>query len=312
MIKKGDITMTQLQSKSKEEVEYKTIRGNVHFSRIIKKNGKTFIQYTILVIVAIFMSFPIIWIFSNSLKTLNGISQYPPQLIPSDPQFGNYIEILKNSNTLIYLRNTLILIVGNTVGTLISSSIVAYPLARMNFKGVNLIFSIILATMMVPTVTTIIPQFILFRHLGWLDSFLPMIVPSFFAYPYNVFLFRQFFKTIPKTLDEAAMIDGCSRWQIFTKVLVPIAKPVFITVGVLSAIYWWNELFTPLIFIDSENLKPLTIGALTSFKVHGATNLNAWNLQMAMAMIMAIPPMLLYLFATKFLIAGIKTSGLKD
>ncbi|QGQ46477.1 carbohydrate ABC transporter permease [Metabacillus sediminilitoris] len=277
-----------------------------------QERSRKILQYSILIIVAIFMMFPILWIFSNSLKTLNGISQYPPKLIPDNPQFQNYVEVIKNSNTLIYLKNSIILIVGNTIGTLLSSAIVAYPLARMNFKGVNAIFAIILATMMVPTVTTIIPQFLLFRQLGWLDSFLPLIIPSFFAYPYNVFLFRQFFKTIPKSIDESAMIDGCTRWQVFTKILVPISKPIFITVGVLSAVYWWNELFTPLIFIDSENLKPLTVGALTSFKVQGATNLTAWNLQMAMAMIMAIPPMILYLFASRFLVEGVKTSGLKD
>jgi len=277
-----------------------------------KTNKTKIIQYSILIVVAIFMIFPIFWIFSNSFKTLTGISKFPPEFLPSNPKFENYVEVLKNSNTLIYLRNTLILIVGNIVGTLISSSIVAYPLARMNFKGRNFIFAIILATMMVPTVTTIIPQFIIFRKLGWLDSFLPLIVPGFFAAPYNVFLFRQFFLTIPKSLDESAMIDGCNKWQIFIKVLVPIAKPIFITVGVLSAIWWWNELLTPLIFIDSENLKPLTIGALSSFKVPGATNMNAWNLQMAMAVIMAIPPMILYLVANKYLVEGIKTSGLKD
>jgi multiple sugar transport system permease protein len=286
--------------------------GHIMNNNRRKINKNKMIQYLILIVVAIFMIFPIFWIFSNSLKTLTGISKFPPEFLPSNPKFENYVEVLKNSNTLIYLRNTLILIIGNTVGTLISSSLVAYPLARMNFRGRNLIFAIILATMMVPTVTTIIPQFIIFRELGWLNSFLPLIVPSFFAYPYNVFLFRQFFLTIPKSLDESAMIDGCNRWQIFIKVLVPIAKPIFITVGVLSAIYWWNELFTPLIFIDSENLKPLTIGALSSFKVPGTTNMTAWNLQMAMAVIMAIPPMILYLVANKYLVEGIKTSGLKD
>ncbi|WP_203247640.1 carbohydrate ABC transporter permease [Sporosarcina beigongshangi] len=281
-------------------------------SKMKKSTKIKIIQYAVLVTTALFMAFPIYWIFSNSLKTLNGISQYPPELFPSNPQFQNYLTVLKDSNTLIYFRNTIILIIGNTVGTLVSSSLVAYPLSRMNFKGKKLIFAIILATMMVPTVTTVIPQFIIFRQLGWLDSFLPLIVPSFFAFPYNVFLFRQFFMTIPKSIDESAMIDGCNRWQIFIKVLVPIAKPIFITVGVLSAVYWWNELFTPLIFIDSDNLKPLTIGALSSFKVAGATNVTAWNLQMAMAMIMAIPPMILYLFASRYLVEGIKTSGLKD
>ena len=282
----------------------------------MKKNydsfGMKMAQYAVLIFFAILMFFPIFWIFSNSLKTLNGISEFPPKLFPSDPQWGNYIEVLTSSNTLTYMRNTIILIIGNTIGTLVSSSIVAYPLARMEFRGKGVIFGLILATMMVPTVTLVIPQFILFRSFGWLDSFLPMIVPSFFAYPYNVFLFRQFFKTIPKSIDESAMLDGCSRLQVFTKVIVPLAKPIYITVGVLSAIFWWNELFQPLIFIDSEQLKPLTLGALTAFKLEGGQNQTAWNLQMAFAMLMSMPPMLLYMFASKHLVAGIKTSGMKD
>jgi len=277
-----------------------------------QKASMKIIQYAILITVSIFMMFPIFWIFSNSIRTLNGISAWPPRLLPENPQWQNYIDVLLNSNALIYLRNTVTLMIGNTVGTLISSSIVAYPLARLNFKGKKLIFALILATMMVPTVTTIIPQFILFNYLGWLDSFKPMIIPSFFAFPYNVFLFRQFFMTIPKSLDEAAMMDGCNKWQIFIKVIVPIAKPIFITVTVLSSIFWWNELFTPLIFISSNYLRPLTIGVMQSFRVPGATNLTAWHLQMAMSMIMAIPPMILYMFGSKYLNEGIKATGSKE
>lgn len=276
-----------------------------------KIKSSTIIQYVILIIVALIMFFPIYWIFSNSLKTLTGISEFPPKLFPSNPQWQNYIEVMKDGKTFTYFRNTLIILIGNTVGTLISSSVVAYPLARMEFKGKNAIFGVILATMMVPSVTLVIPQFILFRQFGWLDSFLPLIVPSFFAQPYNVFLFRQFFKTIPKSLDEAAELDGCNKIQLFTKVIVPVAKPIFITVGVLSAVFWWNELFTPLIFIDSENLKPLTVGALSSFTIQGTGNMTKWNLQMAFAMLMSIPPMILYMFASKHLVAGIKTSGEK-
>ncbi|MHC5249254.1 carbohydrate ABC transporter permease [Enterococcus sp. LJL90] len=274
--------------------------------------GVKVLQYAVLIFFALLMFFPIFWIFSNSLKTLNGISEFPPKIFPSQPQWQNYLEVLEKSDALTYLKNSVILLIGNTVGTLLSSSIVAYPLARMEFKGRGAIFGLILATMMVPTVTLVIPQFILFRNLGWLDSFLPMIVPSFFAYPYNVFLFRQFFKTIPKSIDESAMLDGCTKLQVFTKVIVPLAKPIFITVGVLSSVFWWNEIFQPLIFIDSENLKPLTLGALTAFKLEGGQNQTAWNLQMAFAMIMAIPPMILYMFASKYLVAGIKTSGMKD
>lgn len=277
-----------------------------------QKKSTVFIQYAILITVAIFMMFPIFWIFSNSLRTLSEISAWPPRLFPETPRWENYVEVITSSNALLYFRNTAILMVGNTVGTLISSSIVAYPLARLNFRGKKFIFALILATMMVPTVTTIIPQFILFNYLGWLNSFRPMIVPAFFAFPYNVFLFRQFFMTIPRSLDEAAMMDGCNKWQIFIKVIVPIAKPIFVTVTVLSCIFWWNELFAPLIFIDSNHLRPLTLGVMQSFRVPGATNLVAWHLQMAMSMLMAIPPMLLYMFGSKYLSEGIKATGSKE
>ena len=277
-----------------------------------QKTPTKIIQYFLLIVVAIFMLFPIFWIFSNSLRSLAEISSWPPRLFPEVARWENYVEVLRDSNALLYFRNTAILMVGNTVGTLISSSIVAYPLARMNFRGKSLVFALILSTMMVPTVTTIIPQFILFNHLGWLDSFRPMIIPAFFAFPYNVFLFRQFFMTIPRSLDEAAMMDGCNKWQIFIKVIVPIAKPIFITITVLSCIFWWNELFAPLIFIDSNHLRPLTLGVMQSFRVPGATQLTAWNLQMAMSVLMAIPPMLLYMFGSKYLSEGIKATGSKE
>lgn len=274
-----------------------------------KQSGiRTCMKYAVLIFVALIALFPIFWVISNSFKTLNGISQYPPQLFPDELQYSNYSEAISKGNILTYLKNTLILMLGNTLGTLISSSIVAYPLARMEFKGKNVVFGLILATMMVPAIATIIPQFILFRTFGWIDSFKPMIVPAFFAYPYNVFLFRQFFKGLPRDLDEAAVIDGCNKVQIFTKILAPLAKPAFITVGVLSSVFWWNEMFQPLIYINTESLKPLTIAVLSAFKVQFV---NQWHLQMAFSVIMMIPPIILFTFAQKYLVDGIKTSGLK-
>lgn len=245
----------------------------------------TVLQYVVMIIVALFMFFPIYWIFCNSLKTLTGISSWPPQFFPSDPQWSNYAEVLSNPSTLLYLRNTLILCIFNTLGTLLSSSIVAYPLARMHFKGRGVVFGIIIATMMVPTATLVIPQYL---------------------------LFRQFFVSIPDSIDEAAMLDGCNRWQAFWKVIVPLGKPIFITVGIMSASFWWNELFTPLVFIDSDELKPLTVGALTSFQLAGGGNQTNWPLQMAFSMLMIIPPAILYIFCSKYITEGIKTSGMKD
>lgn len=274
------------------------------------KFGAKVAKYLALTLVALLMLFPILWMFSSSLKTLIGISQYPPQLIPDDPQWGNYAEVFRTTKVLMYAKNSLLLIVGNTVGTLISSSIVAYPLARMEFRGKKVVFGLIMATMMVPATTTIIPQYFIFSQVGWLNSLKPLIVPAFFAFPYNVFLIRQFYRSIPISLDEAAKIDGCNRWQTLWKVIVPISKSTYITIGVLSAVSWWNELFTPLIYINSDRLKPLTLGALTAFKQ--ASFIKQWHLTMALSVMMIIPPVALYLLANKYLVEGIKTSGLKD
>lgn len=274
----------------------------------LKLKITNYLQYILLIVVAIIMIFPILWIASSSLKSLIDISAYPPQLIPKEIHFENYVEAFSRGNIFVYLKNTLILIIGCTTGTLISSSIVAYPLARMNFAGKKIMFGLILATMMVPATATIIPQYIMFSKFRWLNSFLPIIVPAFFAFPYNVFLFRQFYRTIPISIDEAALIDGCNRWDIFIKMIVPLSRSTFITIGVLSSVFWWNELFIPLIYIDSDRLKPLTVGALTTFK---NLFIQRWDLQMAMCVVMILPPMVLYLFTQKYLAEGIKTTGMK-
>lgn len=268
------------------------------------------IKYLFLIIIGLIMLFPIFWIISCSLKSTIEISQYPPVLFSGNPQFKNYLQILQTSSIWRFFRNTILLIIGNTLGTIISSSLVAFPLARMKFPGKNIIFSLILATMMVPATTTIIPQYLLFAKFRWLDTLLPMIVPAFFGFPYNVFLFRQFFRGIPKSIDESALIDGCSRFQIYLKIFVPLSKSTFITVGVLSSVFWWNELFQPLIYINSDTWKTLTVGALTTFKQAGSF-VTQWNITMAMSTLMILPPILLYYFAQNHIVDGIKTSGMK-
>lgn len=275
-----------------------------------KMDFRTIGIYFLMILLAFVMFFPIMWIISSSLKSLVEMSQYPPKLFSNKPKWSNYWTVLSKPSIWIYTRNTLLLIVGNTFGTLFSSSLVAYPLARMKFKGKNLVFALILATMMVPATTTIIPQYMLFSKFHWLDTLLPMIIPAWFAYPYNVFLFRQFFKTIPVSIDESALIDGCNRFNIYVRIFVPLSKSTFITVGVLSAVFWWNELFQPLIYINSETWKPLTVGALTTFKMAGSF-VTQWHITMAMSTLMILPPIILYLFAQKYIVNGIKTTGIK-
>ncbi len=267
--------------------------------------------YLIMVVVAIVMFSPIIWIFSGGFKTITEFTT-SANIIPKKSTLENYIYIFTQSNIWLYTRNTVLLIIGNTTGTLLSSSLVAYALARMDFKLKNVIFSIIVATMMIPNIALIIPQYIMFGKIGWLDSLLPMIVPAFFAYPYNIFLLRQYFRSIPKELDEAAIIDGCSRFQVFSKIIVPISKPTFVTIGVLSAVFWWNELTQPVFYINSDKWRTLTIALMTSYMyTSGNAFVINWPSIMAASSLMIIPPMVLYLVAGKYLTGGIKTSGLK-
>ena len=277
-----------------------------------KRHIASFVRVLIMVCIALIMIFPFLWVFSSSLKTNLEISQFPPSLLPKEAQWENFSALLADPIFWQFLRNTLLLIVGNTVGTLLSSSLVAYPLARLTFPGKNLVFSIIVATMMVPGITLITPQYMLFNPVGWLDTLLPMIVPAFFAYPYNVFLFRQFFRSIPKDLDEAACIDGCGKMGVFLRILLPLSRPVFITIGILSAVFWWNELTQPLIYVNSDTWKPLTVALMTRFKFFGlGPNTTTWNVLMAVSTLMILPPILLYLCASRYLVEGIKTSGMK-
>ena len=276
-----------------------------------KQLWKNVILYVVKILVALIMFLPIIWIITGGFKTLTEFTT-SSNIIPKKVTFENFIYIFKNSNIWLYTRNTVLLMVGTTAGTLISSSLVAYPLARMEFRGKNLIFSIIIATMMIPNITLIIPQYIMFGKLGWLDSLFPMIIPAFFAYPYNVFLFRQYFRSIPKELDESATIDGCNKMQIFFKVLAPLSKPTYATIAVLSCVFWWNELTQPVFYINSDQWRTLTIALMTSYMyTSGNAFVINWPSIMAAATLMIVPPMVLYFCGNQFLVGGIKTSGLK-
>ena len=276
-----------------------------------KQLWKNVILYVVKILVALIMFLPIIWIITGGFKTLTEFTT-SSNIIPKKVTFENFIYIFKNSNIWLYTRNTVLLMVGTTAGTLISSSLVAYPLARMEFRGKNLIFSIIIATMMIPNIALIIPQYIMFGKLGWLDSLFPMIIPAFFAYPYNVFLFRQYFRSIPKELDESATIDGCNKMQIFFKVLAPLSKPTYATIAVLSCVFWWNELTQPVFYINSDQWRTLTIALMTSYMyTSGNAFVINWPSIMAAATLMIVPPMVLYFCGNQFLVGGIKTSGLE-
>src|SRR5258708_17567074 len=202
--------------------------------------------------VGLIFALPFIWAIFTSLKTTQELYVFPPKLFPNSPQWNNYLEIWQRAPFGQFFLNSTIVAILSVTGQVLSTSLVAYGFARFRFPGRNVLFLIVLSTLMLPSQVTIVPSFLLFRSLGWLDSFKPLVVPQWFAgSAFAIFLFRQFFLTIPKELDEAAKIDGANSLWVFFKIIVPLSTPLFITITVLAFLASWNDFFRPLIFLNS-------------------------------------------------------------
>lgn len=209
----------------------------------------------------------------------------------------------------IYLRNSLIIATFAIVGTLVSNTPVAYAFARIPFPGRNILFIFVLATIMLPFQVTMIPVYILFNeYLGWGDTFLPLIIPTFFANAWDVFLLRQFFRTIPEEMCDAARVDGASEWQIFSKIVIPLSVPVLATVTVFTFLWAWNDFTGPLLFLNSPKNFTMALG-LQDFQ---SQRTMIWNQLMAAATVFTIPIVIAFFFAQKTFIQGIKLTGQKE
>lgn len=206
-----------------------------------------------------------------------------------------------------YLVNTLIIIVLGTIGTVASCTVVAYGFARFRARGLPVLFLLLLSTIMLPPQVTLIPTFIIFRQIGWYDTLLPLIVPAFFANAWDVFLLRQFFMCLPTELDDAARIDGCGPWGILWHVIIPQSWPALITVTIFTVLYAWNDFYSPLIYLQSQEHWTIALG-LQSFN---ALYSNQGNLLMAASVLMVLPPVLIFFFAQRLFIQGVVISGIK-
>jgi multiple sugar transport system permease protein len=206
-----------------------------------------------------------------------------------------------------YLLNTMIVVVFGTIGTVVSCTLVAYGFARFRARGMPILFLLLLSTIMLPPQVTLIPTFIVFKKIGWYDTFLPLIVPAFFANAWDVFLLRQFFMTLSTELDDAARIDGCGPLGILWHIIIPQSYPVLATVTIFSVLYAWNDFYAPLIYLQSQDHWTLALG-LQSFN---AVYTNQGNLLMAASTLMVIPPILMFFFAQKLFIQGVVISGVK-
>ena len=266
-----------------------------------------FLVYLFLIFSSLIMIFPFLWMVTSSLMTVPEIFHFPPKFLPSEPQWVNYQDVVKSMPFFRFIYNTFEISILSTFGLLISSIISAYAFARMNFPGKKLIFSVLLATMMLPGVVTMNPVFLIFKQIGWYNTHLPLIVPSFFGGAYGIFLLRQFIKSLPIELEEAAFIDGANRMEIIFKLVIPNTKPALATLGVFTFMGSWNNLLGPLIYITDYEKMPLTVG-LASLIGQYATQ---YNLLLAGGLISIFPMILLFVFAQRYFVQGVVMSGIK-
>ncbi len=263
--------------------------------------------YSLLCLLGTAFLIPFFWMVSTSLKAESQIFIFPPKWIPEPVLWSNYPNAVSAIPFWTYAFNTVYITGFNILGVLISSSLVAYSFARLRWPGRNLLFLILLATMMLPGQVTMIPVFLLFKELGWVNTFLPLIVPAFFGNAFYIFLLRQFFLTIPVDLEDAARVDGCPRLLTYWHVILPLSKPALATVGVFTFMNTWNDFMGPLIYLSSEDKKTLALGLQSFVWEHGAE----WALLMAVSTLMLLPLLVLFFFAQRYFIEGITLTGIK-
>lgn len=266
----------------------------------------SFFHLFMLILAAAFL-LPLLWMVSASLKTEAELMTLPPTILPKVPQWQNYLYLLQTPIIVRMFFNSVSLAIYNVVGLLLVTSLAAYSFARIRFIGKDLAFSILLSTAMIPGIVYLIPQYIIFRDLGWLDTHLPLWVPRVLTPVYATFLMRQFFKTMPQELEDAAKIDGCSLFGIYWRIMLPQVKPALAAVGVFTFLDSWNDLFGPLIFITSIKLQTLPVG-LALFQGEYFTQV---TLLMAASTLSIIPVLLVYISAQKYFVQGITLTGIK-
>ena len=267
--------------------------------------------YCVLAALSWIFLLPLAWMLSVSVQNARGVFAEPFQWIPPIVHLENYREVVELVPFGRYFANTAVITASVLAGTLISSSLVAYGFSRLRFRGRDLLFALCLSTMMLPGQVTMIPLYIFFARLGWVDTFYPLIVPAFFGSPFYIFLLRQFFLTIPREYDEAALLDGASRLRIYWSIVLPLARPALLTVAVFTFIGTWNDFFGPLIYINSPSNATLTLGlSMLKSQIVG-TGMTQWHLLMAAAVLVMVPNVILFFVAQKHLVKGIAMGSLR-
>ena len=265
------------------------------------------IRYIIIIGFAIMFLAPLFWMLMASFSNIEEINNASLLFIPKKFNFENYKYALTLMPFWKYALNTIFVTFFCIIGTVLSCSMAAYAFARLKAPGKEGIFLLVLSTIMLPTMVTCVPQFLIFKNLGIYDSLWPLILPAFFGNAMYIFLFRQFFLTIPYELEDAAKLDGCSNWQIYWKIVMPISKPVAVSVLVFTFVAHWNDFMTPLIYLNSVDKRTLALGLATFSDVQGVDVVSL----MAASTVTLIPIVIIFLLCQKVFIKGIVTGGVK-
>ncbi|MBI1333520.1 MAG: ABC transporter permease subunit [Armatimonadetes bacterium] len=282
------------------------------------KNHKkhiTILTHFVLIFLSVLFIFPFLWMLDTAIKPIAETMTTTPKWIPSHFEFDNFWKAITYGSDklgyipfLVYAENTLMLAALVVIGTVVSNSIVAYSFARLRWWGRDVIFAITLATMMVPFPVLMVPTFTIFKHLDWIGTYRPLWVPAWFGSAFSIFLLRQFFKTIPFELSEAARIDGAGEWKIFRSIILPLSKPALSVVALFALMGTWNDFLGPLIYLLRQETFTLSLG-LEFYHSHAGGTI--WNLLMAATSIVVVPVLILFFFCQKQFIKGISITGIK-
>lgn len=267
-----------------------------------------FLAVLVLSLGGVLMALPFLWMVSSSLKSISEIYVFPPTFIPESIQWANYLEIWRRLPFHLFFRNSFVVATLETAGVLFTSSLAGYSFARLRYPGRDQLFLIYLSTMMIPFAVRMIPLFILMRTFGWIDSLAALIVPGMFS-AWGTFLIRQFMLTIPRELEDAALIDGCSFFRIYWRIILPLTTPALATLGIFHFMGSWNNFLWPLIILNSMSNKTLPLG-LAAFQAMVAMK-TPWHLVMAASVVSVLPIIVVFMLGQKYYVRGIVTTGLK-
>lgn len=269
----------------------------------------TVVSHLVLIAVSILFVFPFYWMVITSLKENTQVFTYPVEWWPDPILWENYPNAInyRNFPFFLYLGNSIYFAVTVMVGTVISCAAVGYGFARLRFPGRNFLFILTVATLMIPGIVTFIPTFILFKSLGMMGTYAPLIVPAFFGNAFFIFMMRQFFQGLPVELVDAARVDGASEWRIFWQIMLPLVRPALLVMAVFTFLWTWHDFFGPLVYLSDQSQYPLSLG-LFAFRAQRTTE---WSLMMAASTLVTLPLIVIFFFAQRYFLDGIRMTGIK-